>query len=651
MIMERVINSFVYMLVGIVLLCACRPQDEALERALRMAKGNRPELEKVLAHYEGDSLKLEAAKFLIRHMPGHYSYADTAVYAYYRAIDSVALSMKGKSVFEIKDSLEAMAGRFTSLVRGKVVQDVEVMKADYLIANIDTAFAQWQDGDWATHLDFGQFCEYLLPYKVFDLQQLDNWREYMEEAYGKNVEDLRRCTAYLHSAILATNHVNSNLRTFLHPYFSTHSIPLPVGRLSSWLNVPVGTCADYATLAAAAFRSCGIPVALDFTPQWPFRSMGHTWDVLLANNGKNLPFSGADTDPGQPHKLDEKMAKVYRKTYAANEELVRLRQAEKHVPAVFCTYFLKDVTAEYMDCMDVDLEVEGEDGRYVYLSVFDNVSWVPVCFARIEGGKACFKDVGRNIAYLPLRYEEGMVVPAGDPFILTSRGRVKTLSADTLHRQPMTLTRKYPVFPYVYMWAWRTVGGVFQAADNSQFRNAKTIYEIKDWGLEGMEVLVPDSCGAYRYWRFLQPKEYVNTAEMYFVERKTGKFVEGRVIGTEGSWENNGNNKAKAFDHDLLTFFDAPATHAYVGMDFGKPIEISKILYTGRGDGNTIDIGDNYELFYWGEGRWVSLGRQEAGNVKLEYEAPTNALFWLRDLTKGKDERIFTYEGGKQIWW
>ena len=143
--MKRTVRSFVYIIVGISLLCACHPQDEALERALRMAKGNRPELEKVLAHYEGDSLKLEAAKFLIRHMPGHYSYADTAVYAYYRAIDSVALSMKGKSVFEIKDSLEAMAGRFTSLVRGKVVQDVEVMKADYLIANIDTAFAQWQD--------------------------------------------------------------------------------------------------------------------------------------------------------------------------------------------------------------------------------------------------------------------------------------------------------------------------------------------------------------------------------------------------------------------------------------------------------------------------------------------------------------------------
>ena len=41
-------------MIGILVLYACRPQDAALERALRLAKGNRPELERVLAHYEGD---------------------------------------------------------------------------------------------------------------------------------------------------------------------------------------------------------------------------------------------------------------------------------------------------------------------------------------------------------------------------------------------------------------------------------------------------------------------------------------------------------------------------------------------------------------------------------------------------------------------
>ena len=50
--------------------------------------------------------------------------------------------------------------------------------------------------------------------------------------------------------------------------------------------------------------------------------------------------------------------------------------------------------------------------------------------------------------------------------------------------------------------------------------------------------------------------------------------------------------------------------------------------------------------------RWVSLGIQTATNQYLEYDnAPTQALFLLRNLTQGNEERIFTYENGKQVWW
>lgn len=87
-------------------------------------------------------------------------------------------------------------------------------------------------------------------------------------------------------------------------------------------------------------------------------------------------------------------------------------------------------------------------------------------------------------------------------------------------------------------------------------------------------------------------------------------------------------------------------------MDFGSPISLETILYVGRGDGNTIEIGDSYELFYWDKKTWKSLGKQTAEWITLTYSnAPTGALFWLRDLTKGKEERIFTYEKGKQVWW
>lgn len=122
----------------------------------------------------------------------------------------------------------------------------------------------------------------------------------------------------------------------------------------------------------------------------------------------------------------------------------------------------------------------------------------------------------------------------------------------------------------------------------------------------------------------------------------------------DGHWVGNPDGtKEKVFDGDLLTFFDAPLSFgAWVGMDFGRPVELERIIYTGRGDGNSIDIGDIYELFYWDSQGWVSLGRKNATNIRLTYRnVPGGGLYLLRDLTKGKNERIFTYENGRQVWW
>lgn len=57
--MKRLIISLSCFLI---LFSSCQKHDLQLERALTLAKENRPELEKVLAFYERDSLKLEAAK-------------------------------------------------------------------------------------------------------------------------------------------------------------------------------------------------------------------------------------------------------------------------------------------------------------------------------------------------------------------------------------------------------------------------------------------------------------------------------------------------------------------------------------------------------------------------------------------------------------
>jgi hypothetical protein len=67
---------------------------------------------------------------------------------------------------------------------------------------------------------------------------------------------------------------------------------------------------------------------------------------------------------------------------------------------------------------------------------------------------------------------------------------------------------------------------------------------------------------------------------------------------------------------------------------------------------NSIQPGNDYELFFWNENDFVSLEKKHATDTVLTYNnVPGNALLWLRNLTQGNEERIFTWENGKQVWW
>jgi hypothetical protein len=61
--------------------------------------------------------------------------------------------------------------------------------------------------------------------------------------------------------------------------------------------------------------------------------------------------------------------------------------------------------------------------------------------------------------------------------------------------------------------------------------------------------------------------------------------------------------------------------------------------------------GKTYELFYWLNG-WKSLGKVVAGDKPLEFtDVPLNGLYWLVEDGSNKEERIFTIQDGKQVWW
>jgi hypothetical protein len=160
----------------ICLLCVMNACDTKPQHALKYAGENRAELEKVLTHYRNDSnpLKLRAAIFLIENMPGHRTFVGEEIEAYYRAVDGmIALSADKRTRQQKLDSIvDAHPQIWTN-----TAEDIHVISGDYLVENIDLAFRAWERSAYARHLDFDQFCDFVLPYKCAEFQQLDEWVE------------------------------------------------------------------------------------------------------------------------------------------------------------------------------------------------------------------------------------------------------------------------------------------------------------------------------------------------------------------------------------------------------------------------------------------------------------------------------------------
>jgi hypothetical protein len=639
--------------------CSCSPYPTDVRDALKYAGSNHGQLEQVLEHYSkipADSLKLRAAEFLIANMPGHWSYDKDTLNAYYARIDTI---LNGDAPWNLKiEQLNQASSEFPN-IKKTIVEDIHIMTAEYLIGNIEQAFDGWQNGPWAKHVLFDDFCEYLLPYKVAEGQPLDYWRDSLKGKFCEKLALLKHNQYYRNSASRAALIIRNNMRKQMNPRITYASKGIPLLGAGNITKLPAGPCDEYARVVLAVMRSNGIPVVIDLLPQWPYRGGGggHSWNFLLDPLRNQVIFEELNgVEPGGALRPYSALGKVYRSTYAINRELLQM-QTEDYVPERFRNIFLKDVTAQYAPVVTIAVDIHQKmktSQSYAYLAVFDNRQWKPVAFGKVKRNRVQFRDVCKNIVYLPVYCTTMGLKALNYPFILEYSGNVRYLIPDTTRLKAVVLTRKYPVFTGVYDMTMRTVGAKLQASDTKDFKKAVTVHDIDEWHAAGI-VQLPDSLPPYQYWRFRSPdKEYCNIAELMFFCPDDTIAHPGKIIGLDEMYDNDSiYSKEKAFDHDPLTNFQsATRDSAWVGMDFGEPVRIKKIIYLPRSDDNNIRLEDEYELFYWGENGWCSLGKQKAKDFQLKSDhVPDKALLWLRDLTRGAEERIFTYENGQQMWW
>ena len=641
-------------LITLLFLVGCQSAaDKKLAQALEFAGSNRSELEKVLAHYQNDSLKLEAAKFLIRNMPGHGSYTGKRIEEYYAEVTPILLSDSSKKAKE-----RMMNEVFSKYPSSEIerVQDIQIITADYLIKNIDTAFDDWQNGQWAKQISFDDFCEFLLPYKCTDYQVLDDWRDSLRPVCESVYEDYQYSRIRQNSAYWAASAVNDSLGRLNKVNLSDKMQCYSLFKVPFWTKIPSGRCGVYSIISLGVLRSKGIPVVNDFILQWPTKDGDHSWVTLLTDTQNHGYLEGSEGGVMGFIRPGECKGKVYRRTYAPNEELIALNRDAKYVPEKLRNLFMKDVTEEYIHPVNITLqplpERKQKDEKYAYLAVYGNKDWIPICFSKIKGNSIEFKDIEREAVYLPVYYTERGVEQMNYPILLNHKKEMRPLVPDKEHTRSVTLQRKFPLMRSAFHKGVCMKGSMIQAANQSDFSDAVTLFHFKQFTLSGH--VYPNDSTPYRYWRYICPAPYnCYIAELAFFNNEHKK-IEGKIIGTGQYFGDDKRfTREAAFDGDPFTFYVSDVLcNGWIGMDFGKPVTISKINYLARSDDNNIRLGDLYELFYWDMNGWVSLGQQQAEDLTLTFnKVPDNALLILRNWTRGRDERIFIYENDRQIWY
>lgn len=636
----------------LILFAACsQGKDRKLMSALDFAGQNRAELEEVLAHYKNEPEKLAAARFLIENMPYHY-------YVYNNDLSNLNTKLR-QMVEEEKLSSQKVSDYLSKLNTHRMLfkkdirNDAKTITADYLIKNIDLAFKTREGQPWGKHIPFETFCEEILPYRI-DNEIPDNWREAFYNYYQPVLDSLLRDTSPLSACRILYDTIDRQNWNFVENF----QLPHVGGEVL--LNHRIGNCREYSDYALYAMRALGIPGGIDMILQNPDHMYKtHYWNYVTDTAGKHTEFELYSYRPSsEPAEISRKRGCVYRLCFSLQEKSVPMLYPEKNIPLHLKNPFLSNVTPKYFPNCEIRLPVSKRDikDNLLYLCVFNNTEWIPVCCTDIKNGEALFSGIEPGVFYFPAYYIDGNIQPAGDPFIQKTDNSLHFQIPDTVNRYEITLKTKFRPHTYLYGVGKWAIGGKFQGANRADFKDAVTFHTIEqELGLIYYEanVSLPQK---FRYVRYLSPvSSHCNMAEVEFYSENEN-LLKGDIIGSEGfSGDNPALGKQALYDGDPLTYFFAKNVSGdWSGMDLKSEYPVKRIRYRFKNDDNTIREGDLYELFYFSkEGGCISLGKQYGDKKQfLTYNnVPENALLWLHNHTRGNEERIFTYVDGVPVWW
>ena len=393
------------------MVASCSGEKEAgrLEYALSQAGPNRVELEKVLDRYSRapeDSLKYEAAVFLIENMPYYSYYEGEQLDNYLRYYPLLRSTLREKKSPDVAvDSIQKMYGPYSvrSLTRKR---DIETVDSTYLCNNIDWAFKVWREQPWGRNVTFEEFKEYILPYRIGD-EKLAYWRETYYNYYNHLfVDEFFKMTGVdITDPVQAAIFISNNVLWLDQLHFTTAApADLPhVGPDIAWNKC--GSCRELSDFVVYACRALGIPCAIDRMPVLRNERVGHTWVTFKDNDGvlyyqeflrgiQKVEGSHMHTDPKQ---------KVYRTTFSLNAgTYAETMEYEEWLVDDFKDPHYIDVTRVYANDYVDELPIpssaiyRGISPEVAYLCASTGLSWTPVAWSPFSRRNLVFRNLDRG---------------------------------------------------------------------------------------------------------------------------------------------------------------------------------------------------------------------------------------------------------------
>ena len=649
---ESGVNVFLILL--LILVTGCNFNKE--ERIRNLIFDENSGFKSVLDLYKNDSLKYQAALFLIDNLAYYRGVAGNSMKSTYKAYEVFST---GKYTYQqALDSAYKVCGKLNAQ---QILWEEDIdMNPAYLVSNIEWAFKVWKEQPWGKNVSFSQFCEYILPYRVGN-EELIPWREKLYYEYMPIIEKYLDDPNIEKPTFAAHVILDSLLKV---PFYFTGemSSDIRIGpRIVEWRG---GSCLDLCDMLVYIYRALGIPCGIEELPLRGNNNAPHYWNFIEDDKGQTWYFSMFYWWHRllEAEKYGDKYGKVFRHRFSLNRNMVdSMQTVDFKIYPSFRFPFFEDVTKLYATNKAHTLSINYEylvddvkEGDLIYLCMSNRTWWKPVDWNLYNGEDVIFKNCHGGTIFCLAVYDFhfDMLKMISDPFSVDEdNGKICFYTPDD-QTEDVVLYSKFGMIGEFFIE--RMVNGVFEGSNSLLFDKKDTLFQIKRIPNRLCTTIWVNTHKKYRYVRYKGADgSFCNISEVGFYERFNDSIpLSGTIIGAKDGREGS-HSYFKAIDGSTESSYDHPhADGGWVGLDLKQQKHIEKIVYTPRNRDNFIRNRDVYELFFCDKGVWKSLGLQNAKSDSLLYKnVPKHALLLLRNHSRGVAERLFEYKDGVQIFW